>query len=145
MKMIWIKIRKEKTINEYIRLKSPKLPNSKIKQVFDNLINDVNIRKQKKEKQEKEELNFFKLNNNNNNLKNKKVSQKEINEIVKRLNKPKKHFFYYNINKDIINKDIKLRNGGKEKENKNMNEVNNVNNKKKIIQKSMIQNIVYLT
>ena len=127
---------KEKTINEYIRLKSPKLPNSKIKQVFDNLINDVNIRKQKKEKQEKEELNFFKFNNNNNNLKNKKVSQKEINEIVKRLNKPKKHFFYYNINKDIINKDIKLRNGGKEKENKNINEVNKVNNKKKIIPKS---------
>ena len=45
---------KDKTINEYIRLNSPKLPNSKRNQIFENLFNDADNRKIKKEIREKE-------------------------------------------------------------------------------------------
>ena len=121
---------KEKTIDDYIRLKSPKLPDSKIQQVFENLINDIIIRKKNKEKREKEEFNFYQFNNRDNNLKNKKVNEKEINEIVKRLSQPKKHFFYNNISK-YIDKDIKFRNDGKMKEDKKNHDENNKNDNKK--------------
>ena len=115
---------KEKTINDYIRKNSPKISNTKKNRVFDILINDVKIRKQKKERQEKEELNFFKFNNSKNNLKTKKVNEKEINEIVKRLSKPRRNLMHYNNinkfnNKDNKDKnDININNGGKIKENK---------------------------
>ena len=118
---------KEKTINDYIRLNSPKISNSKKNRVFDTLINDVKIRKQKKELKEKEDLNFFKFNKSKNNLKTKRVNEKEINEIVKRLSKPKRNLKYYNnIIKDNKNdnkkdnNDININNGGKIKENKIM-------------------------
>ena len=126
---------KEEIIKNYIRLKTPKLSDNKIKQVFDDLTNDVNIRKEKKAKKEKEDLIFLKYNNNiNNNSKNKKVNQKEMDEIIKRLSKPKK-FFFNNINKEI-DKDIKFRNGGKLKENKN-----NKKNKNNIIKSNSVKSI----
>ena len=126
---------KEEAINYYIRLKTPKLSDSKIKQVFDDLTNDVKIRKEQKAKREKEELNFYNnINDINNNSKNKKVKQKEIDDIIKRLSKPKKYFFYDNIKKEVNkdNKDIKLKNGGKDNNNNdNNNKKNNNNNKNK--------------
>ena len=114
---------------------------NKIKQVFDDLTNDVNIRKEKKAKKEKEDLIFLKYNNNiNNNSKNKKVNQKEMDEIIKRLSKPKK-FFFNNINKEI-DKDIKFRNGGKLKENKkNKNNIIKSNSVKSIKKSEQINNI----
>ena len=132
---------KEEIIKNYIRLKTPKLSDNKIKQVFDDLTNDVNIRKEKKAKKEKEDLIFFKYNNNiNNNSKNKKVNQKEMDEIIKRLSKPKK-FFFNNINKEI-DKDIKFRNGGKLKENKkNKNNIIKSNSVKSIKKSEQINNI----
>ena len=132
---------KEEIIKNYIRLKTPKLSDNKIKQVFDDLTNDVNIRKEKKAKKEKEDLIFLKYNNNiNNNSKNKKVNQKEMDEIIKRLSKPKK-FFFNNINKEI-NKDIKFRNGGKLKENKkNKNNIIKSNSVKSIKKSEQINNI----
>ena len=125
---------KDKTINEYIRIKSPKLPNDRLNQVFDDLINDVKIRKQNKEKREKEELNFINYENRNNNLKNKKVNQKEINEIVKRLNKPKRNFIVYNKIKDM-HRDMIIKNGGKTKNN-NVTGINKKNDIKNNIPKS---------
>ena len=132
---------KEEIIKNYIRLKTPKLSDNKIKQVFDDLTNDVNIRKEKKAKKEKEDLIFLKYNNNiNNNSKNKKVNQKEMDEIIKRLSKPKK-FFFNNINKEI-DKDIKFRNGGKLKENKkNKNNIIKSNSVKSIKKSEQINNI----
>ena len=132
---------KEEIIKNYIRLKTPKLSDNKIKQVFDDLTNDVNIRKEKKAKKEKEDLIFLKYNNNiNNNSKNKKVNQKEMDEIIKRLSKPKK-FFFNNINKEI-DKDIKFRNGDKLKENKkNKNNIIKSNSVKSIKKSEQINNI----
>ena len=112
---------KEKAINDYIRLNSPKISENKKNSVFDILINDVTLRKQKRERKAKEELNFFNFNNSKNNFKTKKVNEKEINEIVKRLSKPKRYLNYYN-NKNRDNKkendDININNGGKIKKNK---------------------------
>ena len=115
---------KENTINDYIKIKSPKLSKNEKNRVFDFLINDIKIRKQKKERQEKEneEFNFLRFNNNKNNLKTKKVNEKEINEIVKRLSKPKRYLIFNNIKNKENNNDININNGGKikeKKENKN--------------------------
>ena len=138
---------KDKTINEYIRLNSPKLPNSKRNQIFENLFNDADNRKIKKEIREKEEYNFLKLNESNNKLKSKKVNEKEINEIVKRLSKPKRSLIYYNImrNNKIDDNNNKKGNGGKNKENKNKNKIkNNItksNSMKSIKKDKQISNI----
>ena len=115
---------KENTINDYIKIKSPKLSKNEKNRVFDFLINDIKIRKQKKERQEKEnkEFNFLRFNNSKTNLKTKKVNEKEINEIVKRLSKPKRYLIFNNIKNKENNNDININNGGKikeKKENKN--------------------------
>ena len=115
---------KENTINDYIKIKSPKLSKNEKNRVFDFLINDIKIRKQKKERQEKEneEFNFLRFNNSKNNLKTKKVNEKEINEIVKRLSKPKRYLIFKNNTNKENNNDININNGGKikeKKENKN--------------------------
>ena len=67
---------KEEKINELLKLRSPKISEERRKKTFNNLIKDIKIRKEKKEK---EEINS-KLN-----IKKKKMRQKRINEIVKRL------------------------------------------------------------
>ena len=67
------------------------------------------------------------MNESNNKLKSKKVNEKEINEIVKRLSKPKRSLIYYNImrNNKIDDNNNKKGNGGKNKENKNKNKIKN--------------------
>ena len=70
---------KDIKINEYINIKSPKLPEKERKKIFDSLINDCTLRKKKKEKLNQ---NIFKI--------NQKVNKKRMEEIVNRLYNAKK-------------------------------------------------------
>jgi hypothetical protein len=70
---------KDIKINEYINIKSPKLPEKQRKKIFDSLINDCTIRKKKKEKLNQ---NIFKI--------SQKVNKKRMEEIVNRLYNAKK-------------------------------------------------------
>ena len=82
-------------IKEYLNLKSPKMPEKKRKKIFDSLINDCLIRKNKFEKR-------LKIDKNEKN--EKKLSQKKINEIISRLYSAKKN----NNKKNDKTKDINI-------------------------------------
>ena len=105
---------KDIKINEYLKLKSPKISEEKRKKIFDNLTNDVIIRKQKKE-----------LNSNIVEKNEKKISQKKVNEIIKRLYTNKKNNI---IKKEDINKDNN-ENNEKESNDKNFHKKRNKINK----------------
>ena len=105
---------KDIKIKEYLNIKSPKISELKRQKIFDNLINDVKIRKNKRE-----------LNCNINKM-SKKLNQKKIDEIVTRLYTNEKN------NK----KKLKVKTEDKEKqkliENLKGNKKKNYNNKKEI-------------
>ena len=105
---------KDIKIKEYLNIKSPKISELKRQKIFDNLINDVKIRKNKRE-----------LNCNINKM-SKKLNQKKIDEIVTRL--------YTNEKNNKKKLKVKIEDKEKQKliENLKGNKKKNYNNKKEI-------------
>jgi hypothetical protein len=102
---------KDTKIEEFIKLKSPKMSENQRKKVFENIIN-------RKNGENKNKYNYEIFNNA------KKVSKKELNIIIERLHKSKKQEKI--IIKEINNKD----NTKKEEEDKDNNKKNDFKKKK---------------
>ena len=111
---------KEQKINELLNLKSPKISEERRKKAFNNLIKDIKLRKEKKEKKEI---------NSKLDIKKKKITQKKINEIVKRLYTSKKNLkSKTNIKTDIEKEKEIVDDKNISKEKKKISKCNSHNN-----------------